>query len=126
MKTKTMTAFLILAATAMTTAACFRSYGHRRYPGTPRFASNDYAYVQLLRREPRRDHVRLGEVWFRPEPWMDRYEVKLILREKTARMGGDALIIVADRYPRGAAARRYRSRAVGERWIIGFVIRYRR
>ena len=52
MKTKTMTAFLILAATAMTTAACFRSYGHRRYPGTPRFASNDYAYVQLLRREP--------------------------------------------------------------------------
>ncbi len=41
MKTKTMTAFLILAATAVTTAACFRSYGHRRYPGTPRFASND-------------------------------------------------------------------------------------
>ena len=59
---------------------------------------------------------------------MGRYEVERLLREKTARMGGDALVIVADRPPRGAAARRFwrRGRAVGERQIVGLVIRYRR
>jgi len=128
MRTKTTWTILVMAALALTTAACFRTYGYHRYPGTPRFAPNHYGAIALLRHEPNRGHVRLGEVWIRPEPWMDRYEVEGILREKTARLGGDALVIVADRYLRGTAAHRFwrNPRRVAGRQIVGIAIRYTR
>lgn len=128
MKAKKWMPLLVLVAMALATSACFQSYGYHRYPGTPRYAPNDYRGVDLLRREPRRDHVRLGEVWIRPDPWMDRYYVEGILREKAARLGGDALVIVADRYLRGHAVYSYwhGPRPVYERQIVGIAIRYRR
>jgi hypothetical protein len=119
---------LALVALAATTAACFHAYGSRRYPDSPQYARNAYAHIALLRHEPRRDHIRLGEVWIRPEPWMSRHEVEGILREKTARLGGDALVIVEDRYLRGRSVRRFwrGRRVVAEREIVGIAIRYRR
>jgi hypothetical protein len=128
MRMKKGMALLVAAGLALMMTACFPSYGYRRFPGTPRFAPNDYGQIRLLRQEPGREHIRLGEVWIRPDPWMDRYEVEGILREKTARLGGDALVIVADRYLRGATVRGYwrARRTIHNRQIVGIAIRYRR
>lgn len=55
--------------------------------------------VQVLRTEPTRAHVRLGEVVLEssvdPAPPIDQIEQKL--REEGAKMGGDAVVVVYDR-----------------------------
>jgi hypothetical protein len=98
-----------------------------RMTDAPRFEPTNPAQVELMRRELRRDHIRLGEVWINPKPWMSRYEVENILREKTADMEGDALVIVADRFFNERAYYgnwRCPVRAYG-RQIVGVAIRYR-
>lgn len=119
---------VLILALLLTGVACARSSGYHFYPQTPRFAPTHPAEVDLLRREPRRDHIRLGEVWVRPSPRMNRYDVEGLLRERTARMGGDALVIVADRYFRDGVVFNYwrGARSVYERQIVGIAIRYRR
>ena len=122
-------AALILVLLATGAAACYRPYGYRYYPGTPRFYPTHPMEVELLRREPRREHIRLGEVWVRPDRGMDRYDVEDILREKAARMGADALVIVADRFYREGVVSNYWRRGrrpVYERHIVGIAIRFRR
>lgn len=127
MKTKWLAGLILVAATAGT-AACYRPHGYRFYPGTPRFSPTHPADVDLLRREPRREHIRLGEVWIRPDFGMDRYDVEGILRENAARMGADALVIVADRFFREGVVFNYwrGPRPVYERHIVGIAIRFRR
>ncbi len=119
---------LFLAAFALGSISCYRPYGHRYYPDTPRFAPTEPRGVELLRREPRRDNIRLGEVWIRPDYGMDRFFVEGVLREKAAAMGADALVIVRDRYFREGVVFNYwyGRRAVYERHIVGIAIRYRR
>jgi len=119
---------LFLAAFALGTISCYRPYGSRFFPGTPRFAPTDPRAVELLRREPRRDHIRLGEVWIRPSFRMDRFYVEGMLRDRAAAMGADALVIVRDRYFREGVVFDYwhGPRAVYERHIVGIAIRYRR
>lgn len=120
-----LTLAVVLAATAL---SCYRPYGYHLYPQTPRFAPSDPAGVELLRREPRRDHIRLGEVWIRPSYRADRYYVEGVLREKAALMGADALVIVADRYFSDGVVYSYwrGPRPVYRRQIVGIAIRYRR
>jgi hypothetical protein len=127
MRAKAIT-IVALAALLAGTAACYHSYGYHFYPDTPRYAPTNPAQVELLRREPRRDHIRLGEVWIRPTPRMDRFYVEAILREKTAAMGGEALVIVADKYFRDGVVFSYwyGPRPVYERQIVGIAVRYRR
>jgi hypothetical protein len=117
-----------LAALTMAIVSCYRPFGYRYYPHTPRFAPVNPAGVELLRREPRRDHIQLGEVWIRPDYGMDRFYVEGILREKAARMGADALVMVVDRYFRDSVVFHYwrGPMAVYERHIVGIAIRYRR
>jgi hypothetical protein len=81
-----------------------------------------------LRKDPRRDHIRLGEVWIRPTARMDRFHVEGVLREKAARMGADALVIVADKYFQEGVVFSYwhGPRPVYERQIVGIAIRYKR
>lgn len=119
---------LFLAAFALGTISCYRPYGSRFYSGTPRFFSTDPRGVELLRREPRRDHIRLGKVWIRPNYGMDRFYVEGVLREKAAALGGDALVIVNDRYFRKSTVYNYRHgrMRVQRRRIVGIAIRYRR
>jgi hypothetical protein len=118
----------LLAALTLGIVSCYRPYGYSFYPGAPRFAPTNPGAVELLRREPRRDHVRLGEVWIRPELGMDRGYVEGILRENAALLGADALVIVADRYFREGVVYNYwrGRRAVYERHIVGVAIRYKR
>jgi hypothetical protein len=119
---------LFLAAFALGTISCYRPYGSRFYPDTPRFFSTDPRGVELLRREPRRDHIRLGKVWIRPNYGMDRFYVEGVLREKAAALGADALVIVNDRYFRKSTVYNYRHgrMRVQRRHIVGIAIRYRR
>jgi len=127
MKTKRLWIFL-LAALVLGTAACFRPYGHHFYPDTPRFAPTYPGDVSLLRGDPRRDHIRLGEVWVRPGPMADRRYVEGILKEKAAAMGANAVVIVEDRFFRERSYSGYwsRRRPVYDRQIVGIAIRYRR
>jgi hypothetical protein len=119
---------LFLAAFALGTISCYRPYGSRFYPDTPRFAPTDPRGVELLRHEPRRDHIRLGEVWIKPNYGMDRFYVEGVLREKAAALGAEALVIVADRYFRERVVYSYwrGPMTVQERHIVGIAIRYRR
>jgi hypothetical protein len=113
---------------AVAAVSCYRPYGYHLYPETPRFAPTHPDSVDLLRREPRRDHIRLGEVWIRPSRHADRYYVEGVLREKAALMGADALAIVADRYFGGGVVYDYwrGPRRIYRRQIVGIAIRYRR
>ena len=107
--------------------ACYHPYGYRFYPG-PRFAPTNPASVELLRREPRREHIQIGEVWIKPDPGMSRAYVEGVLREQTAALGGDALVIVVDRVYREGVAYNYWRGAVPvyEVRIVGVAIRFRR
>jgi len=119
---------VLVAVLAMTAISCYRPYGYHLYPETPRFAPTSPGEIELLRREPRRDHIRLGEVWIRPSRYADRYYVEGVLREKAALMGADALVIVADRHSGGGVVYDYwrGPRRIYRRQIVGIAIRYRR
>ena len=127
MKAKSLS-ILVLGVLLMGVVSCYHPYGYRLYPDSPRFAPTFPGDVELLRREPRRNHVRLGEVWIRPTYRMGRQHVEGILREKAAAMGADALVIVADRFFREGVVFSYwyGPRMVYERQIVGVAIRYRR
>lgn len=127
MKTKRLS-MLFLATLLLTAISCYRPYGYHFYPDAPRFAPTNPPAVDLLRREPRRDHIALGEVWIRPSYYMDRFYVEGLLREKAAAMGADALVIVRDRFFREGVVYSYwrGPRAVYERHIVGIAIRYQR
>ncbi len=119
---------LTLAGLMAGLVSCYRPFGYSFYPNVPRFSPTNPASVELLRREPKRDHLRLGEVWIRPDPGMDRFYVEGVLREKAAEMGADALVIVADRYFRDGYVYSYwgYARPVYERQIVGVAIHYNR
>jgi len=119
---------LFLAILLLGAIACYRPYGYHFYPDAPHFAPTSPPAVDLLRREPRRDHIRLGEVWIRPSPRWDRHYVESVLREKAAAMGADALVIVRDRYFREGVVYTYwhGPRVVYDRQIVGIAIRYQR
>jgi hypothetical protein len=106
-----------------------RSYaGFEFYPGTPHFVRTHPDRVLLIERRPQRSHIELGEVWIRPEPWMNRYYVESELRKKAARMGADAVVITVDKYYRNRMAYRYYRRGTmiyRERHIAGVAIRFR-
>jgi hypothetical protein len=118
----------LLAAVTLGIVSCYHPFGYSFYPNAPRFAPTNPAGVELLRREPKRDHIRLGEVWIRPDPGMDRGYVDGLLRERTAAMGGDALVIVVDRFFREGVVHGYWGRVAPayERRIVGVVIHYQR
>ena len=121
-------AFLGLVMLSLTLASCYHPYGYNFYPGAPRLAATNPANVELFRREPRRDSVRLGEVWISPDPYMSRAYVEGILREKAALMGADAVVIVVDKvYHEGTVYSYWRGPVrTYERHIVGVAIRFRR
>jgi hypothetical protein len=127
MKTKALS-IICLGLLVLAGLSCYRPYGSRFYPDVPRFAPTDPGQVALMRREPRRDHIRLGEVWIRPSPSMDRFYVEGLLRDQAARMGAEAVVIVVDRFFREGVAYSYWRGPVPvyERQIVGIAIRYHR
>jgi hypothetical protein len=69
------------------------------YVGAPHPPPTNPANVQILRTEPTRPHVRLGEIVLEattdPAPPIEKVEAKL--REEGAKLGADAVVVVLDR-----------------------------
>jgi hypothetical protein len=71
---------------------------HTQDVGSPKYPPSDPSQVQILRTEPTRPHVRLGEV--RAEPSSESVNVSKIeeaLRQEAAKLGADAAVVVYDR-----------------------------
>lgn len=124
---KSYLAAVIVTAIMIGTFACMPFSGKYRYTRTPYLEPTDPARVQLLRYEPRRPHIQLGEVWIRPDPGMSRFYVENTLRARAASLGADAVVIIRDRYFNRHVVRHYwhGHRTYREREIVGVAIRYR-
>ena len=97
MKTKIRTLTWIAAVAALfADAGCNTvSTTATQYIGGPKFPPTDPATVQILRTQPTRAHVRLGEI--RAEPsntGVDVVKIETALREQAAKMGADAAVVV--------------------------------
>ncbi|MGJ7549955.1 hypothetical protein [Pseudomonas alloputida] len=89
----------LAGAALLALAGCSSINAHTsEYVGGPHFAPSNAANVEVLRREPIRRHVRLGEVLIdasvEPPPAITEVEQKL--REEAASIGGDAAVVVYD------------------------------
>jgi hypothetical protein len=66
--------------------------------GAPTFAPSNPANVQILRTEPTRPNVRLGEVEAEPSTEsVPASDIEMALKKQAAKWGADAVVIVADR-----------------------------
>ena len=70
-----------------------------QYVGAPTFPPTNPASVQILRVEPSRPHVRLGEIQIdgSTDPAPPVAEIEQKLRDDRAKMGADAVVVVMDR-----------------------------
>ena len=66
---------------------------HSLYPGVPGapFPPTDPMTVKILRNEPTKPHIRLGEIVIDPTGGPDLASIEQRFREETARLGGSAV-----------------------------------
>lgn len=65
--------------------------------GAPKYAKVDPAHVQILRTEPTRPNVRLGEVRAETSsPSVAVSKIEEALRKEAAKLGADAAVVVHD------------------------------
>ena len=84
---------VLLVATGCNTV----SINSTQYVGVRQFPPTNPADIEIMRAEPKRPNIRLGEV--RAEPSSDSVSVQKIeqaLQNAAAKMGGDAVVIVHD------------------------------
>jgi hypothetical protein len=88
-----------LAITLISSTGCNTvSITSKQYLGGPTYPPSNPQTIQILRTEPTRPHVRLGEV--QAEPSSDSVDVQKIedaLRKSAAKLGADAVVIVYDK-----------------------------
>ena len=98
---KTIKISLILSTFAMlwlTTGCQTVSTSYTQEIGGPRFAPSDPATVQILRTEPTRAHVRLGEVQAEPSDMsVDVSKIEEAMKKAAAKLGADAAVVVCDK-----------------------------
>jgi hypothetical protein len=86
------------AALALTCAGCSSvSASSERILGAPSFAPSSPAAVVILHREPRKPHDQVGHVYIEPSGKPPVEEIEQAIRAETAKLGGDAAVIVFDR-----------------------------
>jgi hypothetical protein len=71
--------------------------GSKQYLGVPNYPPTDPATIQVLQTQPTRPHVRLGEITLQPQGNPTKVQLEQKLRLAAAKMGADAVVIVADR-----------------------------
>ncbi|MGY2338035.1 hypothetical protein ACW9HW_02165 [Pseudomonas sp. SDO5532_S415] len=122
-----------LTATLLVLSGCATVDAHSTaYVGVEHPAPTMPSEVVVLRSEPLRPHIRLGEVLIDAsvDPAPPIAEVEQKLREESAKLGGDAVVVVYDRIGTVGA------RANGPLWardvqamegrkLKGIVIKYR-
>jgi hypothetical protein len=100
-----------------------------RYLGVPAVAPTAPASVEILRKEPKRPHVQLGEVVASPKDGATTDEIELALKTEAGKLGANAAVVVQDRTRRigtsvsGTWWVRYH-RPVYAREIVAVAIRY--
>lgn len=82
---------LLLAGCSMVTVQS------QRYLGVPTYAPTDPSTVEILRTEPTRPNVRLGEISLEPQGKPPVSELDEKLRVAAAKMGANAAVIVANK-----------------------------
>jgi len=93
--------FTLLAAAAvlLTATGCNTvSISSKQYIGGPTYPPTDPNLVQILRSEPTRPNVQLGQV--QAEPSSDSVgnaQIEQALQKAAAKMGANAVVVVADR-----------------------------
>lgn len=91
---------LALAASPLVLASACSTMtsSHSLYPGIPGapFPPTDPMTVKILRSEPTKPHVRLGEIVIDPTGGPDLDSIEQRFREETARLGGSAAVLVLD------------------------------
>lgn len=90
----------VIAAYALTLGCNTVSVSSTRYLGVPQFAPSSPNAVEILRREPRRAHERLGEVVLEPSGNPDVAEMEQAIRAEAAKLGADAAVLVYDKTKR--------------------------
>ena len=89
----------LIAVALLLVAGCQTvSTSHTQDIGAPRFAPSDPAQVQILRTEPTRPHVRLGEVRAQPsDESVDVSKIEDAIRKEAAKLGANAAVVVYDK-----------------------------
>jgi hypothetical protein len=90
---------LALAVATLTIVGCASTnVSTIPYPNVPEFPATDPAKMQILRAEPARPHVKLGEITVdvSSSPPPTPQEVDGMLRMAAAKLGADAAVIVSD------------------------------
>ena len=100
MKTK-IQLFTVIAAVAglfLVSGCNTVSTTSTQYIGVPKRPPSDPAQVEILRTEPTRPHIRLGEIKAEPASTStDVTKIETALRQQAAKLGADAAVIVLDR-----------------------------
>jgi len=74
------------------------STSSRQYLGGPSFPPTDPTQVQILRTEPTRPNMQLGQVQAEPSSSsVSNLQIEQALQKSAAKMGANAVVIVADR-----------------------------
>ena len=100
MKTKIPHLTLLTAAVALValTGCNTVSTSVKQDIGGPTYAPTDPAQVQILRTQPTRPHVRLGEVTVQPSSdSVPVTEIEAALQKAAAKMGAEAAVVVYDK-----------------------------
>jgi hypothetical protein len=89
---------LAIAALAVSTGCQTVSTSYTQDIGAPKFPPSDPAQVQILRTEPTRAHVKLGEVRAQPSSEsVDVTKIETALQKEAAKLGADAAVVVYDK-----------------------------
>jgi hypothetical protein len=134
MKIQTLIRCSVLAAAAATLLAVTGcntiSVQSNQYIGLPTYPPTDPATIQVMRTEPTRPNVKLGEITVEPSSMSTPVaEIEAKLQAAAAKMGADAVVIVVDRTQQMGAVvtggwyNRQISPVIG-RVIVGVAIHY--
>ncbi len=124
------TALTIAAGLFLVTGCNTVSTTSRQFLGGPTYPPSNPANIEILRTEPARPHVQLGQV--QAEPSSDSVgaaQIEASLRKEAAKLGADAVVIVQDStqvtgaYVMGPLWDRSIQRVEG-RVIVGVAIKY--
>lgn len=90
--------FLAAAAVALLLAGCNTvSVQSTESLGVPNYPPTSPDSVQVLNTAPTAPHIRLGEITVQPQGSPTREAIQAKLQQAAAKMGANAVVIVADR-----------------------------
>jgi hypothetical protein len=89
---------LLAATLAASCVSCSSvSASSERLIGSPAYPATRPENILILRREPRKPHVRLGHVYIEPSGTPPVEDIEKAIRDEAAKLGADAAVIVLDR-----------------------------